>query len=94
MQANQEGLKLNGAHQLLVCADNLLGKNLNTEEKHTSFIIKEVGLELNTDKACLCSCFINRTPGQNLNIKIGNKSLKNMAMFKYLGNDMKELRAG
>ena len=87
-------MELSCTNQLLVCADNLLGKNLNTKQKHTSFIIREVGLELNTDKACLCSCVINRTPGQNLNIKIGNKSLKSVAMFKYLGNDMKELRAG
>jgi hypothetical protein len=69
-----------------------LSKNLNIKEQHRSFIIKEAGLELNTDKASIY--LINRMPGQYLNIKIGNKSFKNMVMFKYLGDDMKELRAG
>jgi hypothetical protein len=40
VQANQEGLKLNGTHQLLVCADNvnILGGSLhNIRKKHRSF---------------------------------------------------------
>jgi hypothetical protein len=36
VQENQMGLKLNGAHQLLACADdvNLLGDNMDTVEKN------------------------------------------------------------
>jgi hypothetical protein len=35
--ANQEGFKLNGIYQLLVCANgvNLLRKRINTVKKHT-----------------------------------------------------------
>jgi glutathionylspermidine synthase len=49
-QENQVGLKLNGTHQLLVCADGvkLLGNNTDTIKKNTeSFIYarKEVGLK-------------------------------------------------
>jgi hypothetical protein len=50
VQENQVGLKLNGTHQLLVCADdvNLLGDNIDTINKNHKNLIdvsKEVGLE-------------------------------------------------
>ena len=55
VQVNQDGLKLNGAHQLLVYDDdvNMLAGSIYTIKKNTeAFIVasKEIGLEVYTDK--------------------------------------------
>ena len=52
VQVNQDELKLNGTHQLLVCADdvNILGGNVHTVEENAEALVmasKEIGLEVN-----------------------------------------------
>jgi hypothetical protein len=49
VQVNQEGLKLNGIHQLLVYADNvnILGRSIHTTKKNTEVLVSagnEIGL--------------------------------------------------
>jgi hypothetical protein len=63
VQANKEGLKLNGTHQLLVYADNvnMLGGSMHTTRKNTEALLitsKEIGLEVNAEKTkyCIWSC--------------------------------------
>jgi hypothetical protein len=47
--------------------------------------IKEVGLEINIEKTkyMLLSCHQNA--GQNQDVKIANRTFKNVSQFKYLG---------
>jgi hypothetical protein len=77
-------------HELLVYAHdvNLLADNMNTIKKNTETLIgasKEVGLEVNAEKAKYTLLSRHQNAGQNHNIKIGDKPFENVAQFKYLG---------
>ena len=55
VQGNQDGLKLNGTHQLLAYADdvNILGGSVHTVKENAEALVvatKEIGLEVNVDK--------------------------------------------
>jgi len=55
VQVKQDGLKLNGAHQLLVYIDdiNMLGGSVHTVKENAEALVdagKETGLEVNVDK--------------------------------------------
>jgi len=61
VQVNQDGLKLNGIHQLLFYADdvNVLGGSVHTVKKNAEALIvasKEIGLEVNSDKTKYMVC--------------------------------------
>jgi len=55
VQVNQDGLKLNGTHQLLAYADdvNILGGTIHTLKEYTEALVaaaREIGLEVSADK--------------------------------------------
>jgi hypothetical protein len=61
-QENQDKLKLNTTHQLLVYADNinLLDENINTKKKITEALLvtgNEAGQEVNVQET-MCSCLL------------------------------------
>ena len=54
VQVNQEGLKLNGTHQLLAYADdvNILGGSIHNLKENAETLVaatREIGLEVNAD---------------------------------------------
>jgi hypothetical protein len=69
MQANQEALKLNGTHQLVVCADdiNILGGSVRAVRGNREALVvasKEIGLEVNGEKTKYMVMSGDRNAGQ------------------------------
>jgi hypothetical protein len=73
------GLKLIGAHQLLIYADdeNLLGENLDTIKKNKEKVIDastKVSLKVNAEKSKYMLLSHYKNAGKNHDIKTANKS--------------------
>jgi len=77
VQVNQDGLKLNGTHHLLVYADyvNMLGGSVRNVKKNTQVFLvgsKEMGLEVNADKNKYMVVSGGQNAGRSHNTKIDN----------------------
>jgi hypothetical protein len=93
VQVNQDGLKLNGIHQVLFYADdvNILGGNIHTMRKNTEALViarKEIILEVNAEKTKCMVMSQDQNAGQNGNIQIANESFETLEQFKYLGKPL------
>ena len=84
MQVNQDDLKLNGTHQLLVCVGDV---------KITDVLVvysKKTGLEVNTDKTKCIIMSRDQNAGRNHNINNETSSFERVEIFKYLGTNLKK----
>ena len=74
-------MKLNGTHQLLVYAEgvNVLGSCIHTIKKNAEALlitIKEISVEVNTEKNKYMVMSQDQHAGQNRNVKTENKSFE------------------
>jgi hypothetical protein len=90
VQVYQNGLKLNGTHQILVCADdvNILGGSVHTVKKNTEILFhdsKETGLVVNADKTKYMAFYRDQNAGRSHNSKIDNNSFEMVEEYEHLG---------
>ena len=81
VQVNQDGLKLNGTHQLLAYADdvNILGGSTHTVKENAEDLVvatKEIGLEVNADKTKHMVMFRDWNAGRGHSVKIDSSSIE------------------
>jgi hypothetical protein len=90
VQVNQEGLKLNGTHQLLAYANdvNIMGGSVHTVRENAETLVvatKEIGLEVNTNKTKYMVMSRDRNAGRGHGVKIDNSFVERVEEFKKLG---------
>jgi len=91
VQVNQDGLKLNGTHQLSVYVYdvNVLGGSVHTVKENGLVVpSKETGLEVNADKTKYMVMSGDQNAGQSHSTKTDNSSFERVEQFKYLGTTL------
>jgi hypothetical protein len=93
VQVYQDGLKLNGMHQLLAYADdvNMLGGSVQTVKENVEALVvatMETGLEVNVDKTKYMVLSRDQNAGRGDSVKIDNISIESVGEFKYLGTTL------
>jgi len=90
VQVIEDGLKLNGTHQLLVYADdvNVLGGSVHTIKENTETLVvagNEIGLEVIADKTKYMVMSRDQNAGRSHSMKTDNSSFQRVEEFIYLG---------
>jgi len=93
VQVNQDGLKLNGTHQLLAYANdvNILGGSILTLKENAEALvaaIMEIGLEVNADKTKYMVMSRDQNAGRIHSLRIDSNTFERVEEFKYLGTTL------
>ena len=93
VQVNQDGLKLNGKHQLLAYADdvNILGGSIHTLKKNADSLVaatREIGLQVSADKTKYMAMSRDQNAGRIHSVRIDNSTFERVEEFKYLGTTL------
>jgi hypothetical protein len=93
VQVNQDGLKLNGTHQLLVYADdvNILGGSVHSVKENAEALVvaaKEICVEVNTDKSKYMIMSRDQNVGRSHSVMNDNRSIRTVEEFKFLGTTL------
>ena len=93
VQVNQDGMKSNGTHQLLVYADdvNISGGSIHTIKKNAEDLVvadKKNGLEVNADKTKHMVIYRDLNTGRSRSMKIDINSFERVEEFKYVGTTL------
>ena len=91
---NQDGLKLNGTHRILVYANdvNILDRRVRAINRNTEALVvavKEIGLEVIADKTKYMVMSRDQNAGRSHNIKTHNSYCEGVEQCKYLGTTSK-----
>jgi len=93
VQVNQEGLKLNGTHQLLAYADDvpILGGSIHMLKENAEALVAatgEIGLDISVDTTKYMVMVRDQNAGRNQSVRIDKSTFWKVAGFKYLGTTL------
>ena len=87
VEVHQDGLKLNGTHQLLAYADdvNILEGSIHTLKENEEALVaasREIGLEVSTDKTKYMVMSRDQNAGRNHSVRINHSTFERVEEFK------------
>jgi len=93
VQVNQDCLKLNGTHQLLVYANdvNILEGSVHTLKKNAEALVaatREIGLEVSADETKYMVMSRDQNAGRIHSVRTDNSISERVEEFKYLGTTL------
>jgi len=93
VQVNQDGLKLNGTHQLLAYVDdvNILGGSIHMLKENADALVdatREIGMEVSADKTKCMVMSRDQNAGRIHSVRTDNSIFEWVEEFKYLGTTL------